>query len=135
MIRPLCLLLALAACNTPGPYFEGRPATRVQVGEMVFDVRVRGALAEAMRINPQWAPRLDGVAVPAARAMAHVSGCRVSQVRGDAALILGVLDCSEGGPRAILVPVVTEFDCYVVDRWKSRGLNQRTTILDCDPAL
>lgn len=135
MIRPLCLLVALAACNAPGRHFEDLPATRVRVGEMVFDVRVRGDLAEAMRINAQWAPRLSGTSQPAALAMARVSGCRVTEIRGDQALMLGLLDCGDGGMDRSRAPVVTEFDCHVEDEWKSRGLNQRTRILDCEPAL
>lgn len=139
MIRKFPLVLAfglvLVACNTPGRHFEGLPATRVRIGEMHFDVRVRGELAEAMRINAQWAPRLSGVADPAALAMAHVSGCRVTEIRGDQSLVLGILDCGDRATTHHMSPVVTEFDCYVVDRWKSRGLNQRTTILDCDPPL
>jgi hypothetical protein len=135
MLRPLCLLLVLAACNTPGPYFDRVPATRVEVADMVFDIRVRGDLAQAMRLNPQWAPRLDGVAGPAARAMAEVSGCRVTGIRGDQALMLGSLDCGDGRARRVVPVASPEFDCYVIDRWKTRGLNQRTTVLDCDPAL
>ena len=134
MIRLLLLILALSACNTPGRNFEGLPATRVRVAEMVFDVRVRGELAEAMRINPQWAPRLSGVKDPAAIAMAHVSGCRVTEVRGDQALVLGLLDCGSG-PKRRTGRAVVEFDCHVEDEWESEGLNQRTTVLDCEPVL
>ena len=132
MIRALLSLLILAGCNTPGPHFQTVPATRVRVGEMVFDVRVRGDLAEAMRINTQWAPRLSGVQGPAAAAMAHVSGCRVRETSGDQALILGVLDCGDRAPGTVghLVPV--EFDCYRVDQWRTRGLNQKTAVYDCD---
>lgn len=135
MFRPLCLALSLAACNLPGRHFEHVPATRVRVGDMLFDIRVRGELAEAMRLNAQWAPRLSGVALPAATAMARVSGCRVKEIRGDQALMLGLLDCGDRGARRTADRLVTEFDCYVEDEWESEGLNQRTTVFDCEPAL
>lgn len=84
---------ALVACNTPGPHFRGLPATRVTVEGSVFDVRVRGELAEAMRVNTQYAPRFGPIKERAGIAMAQVSGCEVKEVRGDQALATGLLDC------------------------------------------
>ncbi|WP_082181853.1 hypothetical protein [Aestuariivita boseongensis] len=96
----LCLLLA--ACNTPGPGFRGVAAQRVTVDGSTFDVRVRGKLAEAIRINPQYAPRLGPIEGRAAKAMAQVSGCKVKKVSGDQAQLLGQLDC--GGRTVIWYP-------------------------------
>ncbi len=93
----ICLAL-LAGCNTPGPHFRGLPATRVTVEGLVFDVRVRGRLAEAMRVNIQYAPRFGPIRERAGRAMAQVSGCEVTEVRGDQALATGILDCGGGAP-------------------------------------
>ncbi len=89
----LCAALFLAACNTAGPHFRGLPATQVTVDGSTFDVRVRGELAEAMRVNMQYAPRFGPIRDRAGRAMAMVSGCRVKDVRGDQALATGLLDC------------------------------------------
>lgn len=87
------LILCLCACNRAGPHFRGLEATRVTVDGSVFDVRVRGELAEAQRVNTEYAPRLGAIGPRAAKAMAHVSGCRVRQVLGDQAIVTGVLDC------------------------------------------
>lgn len=87
------LLLILAACDGGSPHFMGIEPTRVEVEGSVFAVRVKGDLAEAVRINTQYAPRMGPIGARAARAMEQVSGCAVREVRGDQALILGILDC------------------------------------------
>ena len=94
-MKIVCVLfiVCLCACNRAGPHFRGLPATRVTVDGSVFDVRVRGELAEAQRVNTEYAPRLGLIGPRAALAMAHVSGCRVKQVLGDQAMVTGVLDC------------------------------------------
>lgn len=90
----LVLILFLAACNTPSPEFRGLTAQKVTVDGSTFDIRIRGKLAEAIRTNPQYAPRLGPIEGRAARAMAMVSGCDVKIVTGDQALMLGQLDCN-----------------------------------------
>lgn len=92
MIRLLAFLF-LAACGGGSPHFHGLPATRVEVNGSVFDVRVKDALAEAVRVNPQYAPRLGPIRDRAALAMAQVSGCPLLDVLGDAAVTVGVLAC------------------------------------------
>ncbi len=92
MTRLLAFLL-LAACSGGTPYFRDQPATRVSVNGSVFDVRVRHELAEAVRVNAQYAPRLGPIRDRAALAMAHVSGCPILDVMGDAAVTVGVLGC------------------------------------------
>ncbi len=92
MIRLLAILL-LAACSGGTPYFRDQPATRVSVNGSVFDVRVRNELAEAVRVNPQYAPRLGPIRDRAALAMAQVSGCPLLDILGDAAITVGVLGC------------------------------------------
>lgn len=89
----LLLILLLPACNTAGPHFRGLPATRITVEGSVFDVRVRDELAEAMRVNMQYAPRFGPIRDRARIAMERVSGCRVTEVRGDQALATGLLEC------------------------------------------
>ena len=86
-------VLILASCNTAGPYFRGLKPTRITVEGSTFDVRVRGKLAEAIRVNPQYALRFEPIRTRAGIAMAQVSGCRVKEVRGDQAQVTGLLDC------------------------------------------
>ncbi len=95
LILSLGVLCPLVACTDPSPHFHGVNATRVHVEGSTFDIRVRGNLAEAIRINPQYAPRLGPLRQQAEQAMAVVSGCAVTGVLGDQALMTGVLDCPE----------------------------------------
>ncbi|MFC6582974.1 hypothetical protein [Sulfitobacter aestuariivivens] len=133
MIRVLLLCFGLlAACNTPGPHFRGLPATRVMVDGSTFDVRVRNNLAEAMRINMQYAPRFGPIRARAASAMAQVSGCEVTEVRGDQALAIGLLDCGNGPPR---VPrhrrQAGPLDCIPVRGSGVEGFGEVTVELEC----
>lgn len=84
-MRLLLLLsvLAIAACGTPSPEFSGVAPVRVKLGASVFDIRVAGRRAEAIRLNQRPAMRLASVGVPAVLAIERVSGCRVDRLRGD----------------------------------------------------
>ena len=89
-----CLAIFLAAsCNTPSVGFMGLEATRVEVDGSVFEVRIRGEMAEAIRTNFEYAPRFGPIRARGAKAMALVSGCKVLDVQGDQALMTGKLDC------------------------------------------
>ncbi|WP_299666909.1 hypothetical protein [uncultured Ruegeria sp.] len=113
MIRVLVFLL-LAACSGGTPYFRDQPATRVAVNGSIFDVRVRNELAEAVRVNPQYAPRLGPIRDRAALAMAQVSGCPLLDVLGDAAVTVGVLGCDrELGEKLILGALLRRPYVYV----------------------
>lgn len=74
------------------------PASRVTVDGSTFDVRLRDGHAEAIRINPQYAPRFGPIKERARRAMAQVSGCEVRKITGDQAQAFGVLKCGERKP-------------------------------------
>ena len=90
-----CLaFIVLATCNTAGPHFRGLPATTVTVDGSTFDIRVNGELAEALRTNIEYAPRFGPIRKRAGQAMELVSGCKVKEVSGDAALATGILDLS-----------------------------------------
>ena len=102
------LMAALAGCNTPGPEFRGTDPVRMQVGRSVFDVRVDGTRAQAIRVNSEWAPRLEAVAPRGAAAIAQVSGCRVARIWGDQAVMLAEIDCGEG---AASLPRGHAYDC------------------------
>ena len=94
-MRRFLLVLALAACNTPTENFRGIVPMRVTVDGSTFDIRRRGDLAEAIRVNMEYAPHLGPIEGRAARAMAQATGCRVIRVTGDQALLLGRLDCPD----------------------------------------
>ncbi len=126
------LVLVLMGCNTPGPSYRGIAPTRVSVAGSTFDVRQRGLWAEAIRVNPQYAPRFGPIRDRAATAMARVSGCEVVSVSGDQALATGRLDCGAGPPPK---PArVTAFDCIPVRGSEIREIGQIRVDLDCDPA-
>lgn len=132
MIRYLPLLLVLMSCNTPSPGFRGLPATRVTVEGSTFDVRVNDLRAEAIRINPQYAPRFGPIRARAAAAMAQVSGCEVKAVTGDQAIAFGRLKC--GKRQAAPIPTVTDLDCIPERGSEIKGVGQVTVALDCVPA-
>ena len=84
------------ACDTASPHFRGQAVQRITVEGSVFEVRLRGSLAEAVRVNPQYAPRLGPIRNRAQRAMEMASGCPVRDVLGDQAVLVGRLDCGSG---------------------------------------
>lgn len=96
LIPLLTVLTVPAGCNAPSPMFHGLPAERVTVAGSVFEVRRRGDLAEAVRVNRQYAPRLGPLGARAGQAMERASGCPVDWVLGDQAVMLGRLDCGDG---------------------------------------
>lgn len=131
LFTPLALV---AACNTAGPHFRGLPATTVTVDGSTFDVRVRGELAEAIRTNPEYAPRFGPIRDRAARAMAMVSGCEVREVRGDQAQATGILKCGKGRARPI-PPVPVDFDCIPVPGTELQEIGGISVEIDCEPVL
>ena len=80
-------------CDGPTPHFRGIEARTVTVEGSTFDIRRKGDVAEAIRTNSQYAPRMGPIARRAEIAIEQATGCRVTEVRGDAAVILGKLDC------------------------------------------
>lgn len=100
----------LIACSAPGVAFRDAPATRIHIGASVFDVRVLGTRAQAIRLNAESAPRLAAVAPRGVAAIERVSGCRVRKLEGDAALMTAWLDC---GGRLKPLPQSREFDCTI----------------------
>lgn len=93
LICSLVMLFA-AGCNMPSAGFSGLPVQQVIVDGSVFDVRVKGAQAEAIRINMEYAPRFGPIRDRAGRAMAQASGCKVVHVVGDQAVAIGRLNCA-----------------------------------------
>ncbi|PCJ10171.1 MAG: hypothetical protein COB16_02510 [Rhodobacteraceae bacterium] len=106
-------LVLLTNCTTATRHFRGVAVVHLDVDGSRFDIRVRGNLAEAIRINPQYAPRLGPLRARAGFAMAKVSGCKVTGVLGDQAVMTGVLDCQDAAP----LPIVPSYDCRDVVQW------------------
>lgn len=92
----LCVTALAGACGAPGGDFASAPVQRLHLGGGTFDIRVKGRRAEAIRVNPQWAPNLSAVGVPAVLAIERASGCRVDRLTGDAARMEARLDCGAG---------------------------------------
>ncbi|MEP5729044.1 MAG: hypothetical protein ABJL67_06690 [Sulfitobacter sp.] len=124
------LLALLCACNTPDRAFQGVPATRLLVDGSIFDVRVRDRHAEAIRINPQYAPRLGPIGFRAATAMQQVSGCVVVDIKGDAARITARLDCGKGAPPRR--ETAREYECIPLRGTEIKEIGQIRVELDCD---
>lgn len=99
----LVSIVLLSGCNAPSGYFRASLVTRIAVNGSVFDVRARGTLAEAIRVNLQYAPRLGPIRTRAGLAMALVTGCSVSRVLGDQALVTGRLTCPKRRAPALRV--------------------------------
>lgn len=134
MLRCLLILpfLALAGCNMPSADFRGLSPIRITVQGSTFEVRQKGNRAEAIRVNPQYAPRIGPIHDRAAVAMARVSGCRVAGVSGDQAQIFGRLDCGNGAAAKPAVPL--ELDCVPLRGSGIAEIGQIRVDLDCDPA-
>lgn len=131
--RNLLIWLLLTACDLPSAQFRGEPATRIEVDGSVFDVRVRENLAEAVRVNAQYAPRLGPIGARAAFAMAQVSGCRVSNISGDQAMVIGKLSCGNSVPAPPPEGIAPAYSCVDVDQWVGMNATVEYTEFECDP--
>jgi hypothetical protein len=127
-------LLVLSGCGMSTVHFREAPVTRISVDSSVFDVRVRGNLAEAIRVNPQYAPRLGPIRGRAALAMARVSGCRVTDVHGDQALATGVLDCGQRMPNWTPPANSGSYSCIDLSQRVNKAPGRVFVEYDCDPA-
>ncbi len=125
----------LAACHGPSRPFAGITPVRVNVDGAIYDVRRRGALGEAIRRNPQYAPRLGRLAQTARAAIELATGCRVIRVEGDAAVVIGRLDCADGpAPRAPSRPVRAECHLSSIMPGVAIGTNAYSDVeVICEP--
>ncbi len=112
-MRFLLVVLLLSACGGPSPAFRGVPPTRVTVDGSVFDVRVDGNRAEAVRRNSEYAPRMGPIGVKAAFAIEAVSNCKVTRIDGDQAMIVARLSCGKGTVQDS--PLLSGFTCEMED--------------------
>lgn len=65
---------------------------------MVFDVRLRDGVAEAIRRNAVWPPRIKEIATNGGRAIEAATGCKVAWMRGDPSVLFAGVDCGDGAP-------------------------------------
>ncbi len=89
------LLLALAACSSPGIKFLGVKPVRVDADGSVFDVYSNGWQVQAIRLNPEYLPKLSDVVARAIMAIEQATGCLVDErsLKGDWALIEADIVC------------------------------------------
>lgn len=127
------IVALLAGCATPGPEFREVPSQRISVAGSVFDVRIQGRKGEAIRVNRQYAPRLGPIGARAAFAMQVASGCKVTRITGDAAVVHGTLRCNgEAPPPVVAFPKHVELECYGIDSYVSGATHEEITNYDCD---
>ncbi|MGC9419584.1 MAG: hypothetical protein ACP5EN_11510 [Rhodovulum sp.] len=90
---PILLVLALTACDSPGPGFGALPGTRVTVDGSTFAVRRNGNTAQAIRLNME---RRAGVMARGFVAIEQATGCQVrpGTLSGDPAVIYAKLTCA-----------------------------------------
>lgn len=120
MIIRLLMLLILTACAAPTSGFRGVPGQPVHVEGSDFMIYRKGDQAQAVRVNRQYAPRIGPLAGRAAMAMQQATGCRVTDMAGDAAVLVARLSCKAAvrpacqvdavlkGPRGVRIPVVRD---------------------------
>lgn len=122
VIISVAALFFAASCNTPSLPFYGADVTRISVEGSAFDIRRKGNFAEAIRVSPTGLYRFEPIARRAEVAIGLVTGCRVREVRGDVAVIVGALDCTRvpATPARIARPA-SEPECEVVDEWTPSG--------------
>lgn len=91
----LCVFLfwTLVACDSPSPAFHGADVSRHDIGGNTFSVYVKGGQAQAIRTNFAKHPDIRVIAFQAETAIETASGCPVTEIYGDVALLTGTLDC------------------------------------------
>lgn len=123
--------MILTGCDTPGPHFRDVAPQRVVVNGSAFDVRVRGNLAEAIRTNAEYAPRLGRIADRARVAIEQVSACPVREVRGDQAYVVGILECGQKGRASRSSDVGDDYECATIDVFRRSSTHEVVLELDC----
>lgn len=114
MIFFLAFGALLSGCDMPSPAFSGIDPVRVVVDGSVFDIRIKANKAEALRLNMEYAPRLGVIGLRAGFAIEQVSGCTVTRIDGDAALVHATLRCGRGAQTPEL-PERLSYECEIDD--------------------
>ncbi|SHG87615.1 hypothetical protein [Cognatishimia maritima] len=112
---PLCFSVctALLACDSPAPAFRNADATKHVIGGNQYSVYVTETQAQAIRTSFAPRPDIRTIARQAETAIETASGCSVTEIQGDVALLTGQLDCTKR-------PVAGEWAAWKAPR--KRGL-------------
>ena len=103
-------LLLIAACDSPSLSMRNVPAQRVEIGDLAFQVRVKGDRAEAIRVSQNLFPKRRDVFEAATMAVERASACSVRSLDGDQAIVLARLRCKgEPPPPTALVLVLDPY--------------------------
>lgn len=97
-MRPILLLLCLAACNTAGPGFRGIPPVEQTYDGSRFLLRQNGPLVEVIRTSPEVLPKFRDVARKASLLLQDRTGCIAAWVVGDPAMMVVGLSCDGAKP-------------------------------------
>lgn len=94
-MRPIALILALAACSSPSLKYTGQEATRAEINGWVIDVYQKGTQAQAIRLNSIMLPAPEDMHHYGTIAMERATGCKVipSSKKGDAVVLNAKLRC------------------------------------------
>ena len=86
----------LASCSNSHPQFLSVQKQVIEVDGSRFDVRIKSDIAEAIRTNFEYVPKVGEIFPKAAKAMEMASGCQVvpNSMKGDPALMVARLKCS-----------------------------------------
>lgn len=97
MRRLLCLFLSsgLAACDSPSVEFMGGQKSVHNIGGHSFSVHVKGAKAQVIRTNFAKKPDLQNISRQAELAIEQATGCPVTEIYGDVAVMAGSIDCTK----------------------------------------
>ncbi|MDO6481590.1 hypothetical protein [Shimia thalassica] len=95
-ISKICLVVLLAACNSPSMHFEGISPHKIMVLGTEFELRRNDDLVQVIRTSREYAPRLSQqLGRRAEIAVEQTYGCPVDRIRGDASMMLAYLKCGE----------------------------------------
>lgn len=108
----IILVVALGACNTPGPAFRNAEAFRISEGQDRFQIRRNGSLVQVLRVNPRAFPAFREVAQNAELAVRGHTGCKVVWLIGDVAMLTAGLKCP--GEKAPRIPKVRRGSFFVM---------------------
>ncbi|MEE2946604.1 MAG: hypothetical protein VX444_15665 [Pseudomonadota bacterium] len=87
--------IILAACDSPSPEYRHAQVSRQVIGEHSFSIYFTQYKAQAIRTNFAKRPDIRAIARQAEQAIERATGCPVSEIYGDVAVLDGVLDCGK----------------------------------------
>lgn len=91
MVFSLC-----AACGASTvPQLRRAPPQTVTVDGSVFDIRMRGTKAEAIRTNFEFPAKYGPIRRKAITAIETLTPCKVGKTLGDPSVVIAELDCPE----------------------------------------